>query len=103
MDPFKFPVGLTLTGDVGGYFPASVPGVAKSPTLAYTYENILLGTEFGSRSGFRFFLRGGITHMDVNASGLDKSFTLPGGATLGSPHVSAWAAPAVKIGMQWLF
>lgn len=103
LDPFKFPVGLTLTGDLGGYFPSALIGVHNSPTVAYTYENILLGVEFGNRSGCRFFFRGGLTHLDINASNFQNTFTLPMGTTVGDPHVSAWAAPALKIGLQWLF
>jgi|SRR5271165_2608570 len=103
IDPFKSPIALTLTGEAGGFFPATVPGVKNnSPTLAYTYEDILLGLEFGSRRHFRFFLRGGVAHVDANVSNFGNAFTLPAGVSIGNPNVSL-VSPAGRIGFDWLF
>jgi len=101
-DPFNSPVGLTLTGDVGGFFPSTIPNVKSSPTMAYTYEDAMLGLEFGNRSGFRFFLRGGVAHVDANVSNFSRAFTLPTGTTIGNPNVDL-VAPSAKIGFDLLF
>ncbi len=102
LDPFKSPISLTLTGDLGGYFPGSIPGVNKSPTFGYVYENALLGLEVGKRTGFRFFLRGGVSHADVSVSNFNQAFTLPTGAMVGNPNVSL-LMPSAKLGFTWLF
>ena len=101
-DLFNAPISLTLTGEGGGFFPSTVPNVHNSPTVAYTYESALLGLEFGSRRHFRFFLRGGIAHVDANVSNFDKSFTLPSGVSIGNPNVSL-VSPAGKLGFDLLF
>jgi hypothetical protein len=103
IDPFNFPVSLTLTGEVGGFWAGQVPGVNGSPSVSYTYENLLLGLEFGKRTGFRFYFRGGLTHLDANVSNFQNTFTPPANVSVGNPHLSATAAPAVAIGLQWLF
>jgi hypothetical protein len=102
LDPINFPIAPTLSTDFGGYFPGTVPNVSKSPTFAYTYENLLLGLEIGSQRGFRMFLRGGATHMSLSADHLDRAFTLPNGATMTSANMEVWA-PAAKLGFNWLF
>ncbi len=102
VDLFNAPISLTLTGEGGGFFPSTVPNVHNSPTVAYTYESALLGLEFGSRRHFRFFLRGGIAHVDANVSNFDKSFTLPSGVSIGNPNVSL-VSPAGKLGFDLLF
>lgn len=102
-DMFRFPISPILRADVGGYFPFSVPGMNNSPTFSYTYENLLGGIGFGKRSGFRFFFMGGTTHIDLNASGFGKSFTLPQGTSLGNTaNVDGWI-PSGKLGFDWLF
>jgi len=102
LDPFKSPVSLTLTFDGGGFFPSSVPNVKSSPVIAYTYEDALLGFEFGSRRHFRFFVRGGVVHIDANVSHFGNAFTLPSGVSIGNPNVSL-VSPAGKLGFDWLF
>ena len=102
LDPFSGPVSLTLTGDFGGFFPSTVPNVKSSPTVAYTFEDVLLGLEFGSRRHFRFFVRGGVAHIDANVSHFGNAFTLPSGVSIGNPNVSL-VSPAGKLGFDWLF
>jgi len=102
LDPFHFPVSLTLTGEAGGFFPSTIPGIKNSPTVAYTYESALLGLELGSQRHLRFFLRGGISHVDASVSNFGTAFTLPNGVSIGEPNMSL-VAPAGKFGIDWLF
>lgn len=101
LDPFNSPVGLTLTGEAGGFWSFTVP-VNNSPDISYTYESALLGAEFGNRSHLRFFLRGGVAHIDANVSNFQHAFTLPNGSVVGNPNANL-VAPAAKIGIDWLF
>jgi hypothetical protein len=104
LDFIKFPIAPTLTLSYGGNWGGQVPGVDKSPTVSYQYESALLGLEMGSRDSFRFFLRGGITHINVNASNLQKLIgSKDSSLTVGDATLSAWAAPAAQLGFQWLF
>lgn len=103
LDPMPWAVGLTLGGDVGGFFPATVPDQnGASPTFSYTYEDVEAGVRFGRRNHFNFFLRGGASHIDLNASNFQNAFTLPNGVEVGDPHASVWT-PSAKFGFQWLF
>jgi hypothetical protein len=103
-DPIKFPIAPTLTVDAGGNWGGQVPGATNSPTISYQYADALLGLEMGSRDAFRFYLRGGLTHVWANASGLQKTFNNNDKSlSIGDVSLSASAAPAAQIGFQWLF
>jgi hypothetical protein len=102
IDPIDFIISPTLTLDAGGFFPGTIPGVSKSPSIAYTFEDVLAGLELGKRSGFKLFLRGGVAHMDVSADNLSKAFTLPNGAAITGASASVWA-PAAKLGFNLMF
>jgi hypothetical protein len=102
IDPIKFPVAPVADLAVGYQSDFTVPGVKKSPTLSYTYENLDAGLAFGSRDHFRFLLLAGMTHLDGSATGVNGLFTLPGHITLGNPNFNAWV-PNAKLGVEFLF
>lgn len=102
LDPIRFPIAPTLSCDVGAFMPGKLPGVSKSPDIGYTFEDAMLGLEVGKQTGFRFFFRGGVAHLDVNADHLDRAFTLPNGATMTSANASV-LMPAAKLGFTLMF
>ena len=70
IDPIDFPIAPTLTIEGGHYWQGTLPTVQNSPTVGYNYANIHLGLEIGNRANFRFFLRGGVSYVDVSASNI---------------------------------
>lgn len=102
LDPMPFPVGLTLTGDVGGYWNETIPVSGARPTVSYNYENLLGGLEFGSQKHFRFYLRGGMSHIDGQVGNFQQAINLNNGITIANPHFNGWI-PAGKLGFTWLF
>jgi hypothetical protein len=103
LDPFKFPVGLTLTTDLGHSFDGTVPGVDKSPSIGYTYFNLQPGIELGGRDSFRFFLRAGLSYIAGSAGNFQQVLNTSSGTTVGDPSFHGWVAPSAKIGLNWLF
>jgi hypothetical protein len=103
LDPIKFPVGLTLTTDLGHSFDGKVPGVDKSPDISYTYFNLQPGLEFGNRDSFRFVLRAGLSYIGGTAANFQQLVNAGNGISVGDPSFHGWVAPSAKIGFQWLF
>jgi hypothetical protein len=112
LDPIDFPVAPTLTVEGGHYWQGTLPTVSDSPTVGYNYANIHLGLEIGSRATFRFFLRGGVSYLDVNASNINmgSSGTVAAngagamsGSGIGNPSFSGWLAPSGKLGFSVYF
>jgi hypothetical protein len=102
LDPMPFPVGLTLTGDVGGYWNETIPVSGSRPTISYNYENLLGGIEFGSQKHFRFYLRGGMSHIDGQVGNFQQAINLNNGITIANPVFNGWI-PAGKLGFTLLF
>jgi len=101
-DPIKFPVAPTLTAEYGHAFEGKVPGVDKSPGVSYDYTNLHLGLEFGNRDTFRFFLRGGVSYLNVNTSGFQETMSNKDVA-IGNPSFTARVAPTAKLGFSLYF
>jgi hypothetical protein len=100
--PFATIVSPTLTLEGGRAWKGTVPGVSGSPSLGYTYANFHVGIDVGSRDGLRFFLRGGVSYVDMSASNWSPSSSA---ADIGiaSPSYSGWLAPSGKVGISTFF
>ncbi|HEY4012149.1 MAG TPA: hypothetical protein VGM06_02325 [Polyangiaceae bacterium] len=112
LDPIDFPIAPTLTVEGGHYWQGTIPGISESPTVGYNYANIHLGLEIGSRSNFRFFLRGGVSYLDVSASNINmgsngtvaaNGASAMSGSGIGNPSFSGWVAPSGKLGFSLYF
>lgn len=102
-DPMPWAVGLTLTPEAGFVGKADLPGVKNSPQFNYQYESILLGLEFGRRSNWRFYIRGGPTHINANSYEFSKILNLTDPTiTVGNPTVGGWL-PTGRVGFDIFF
>jgi hypothetical protein len=101
LDPMPWAAGLTLTGDVGHFWPGSVPEMAGSPSVAYSYVNLQPGLEFGRRNSWRLFFRGGVSWVDAKITNIvinnDKTFVFS------NTDANFRLAPSAKIGFVKLF
>jgi hypothetical protein len=99
LDPIAFPIGPTLTVEGGHYWGGKLPMVSDSPAVAYNYANFHFGLEVGSRAAFRFFLRGGVSWLDVSTA-----HSATGGSSgIANPSYSGWLAPSGKLGFSAFF
>jgi hypothetical protein len=104
LDPIDWVLGPSLTLEGGHYFSGTIPGVAKSPDISYNYVNAHLGLEVGKRNGFRFFLHGGISYLDLSVANVQKSLgTSDSSVYLGNPSYTGMIAPTGKMGVSILF
>lgn len=102
LDPIQYAVAPTLTVEGGHCFAGTVPGIQGSPSIGYDYANFHLGLEFGNRSSFRFFIRGGASW--VNMSGAQAQNTvINNGSTIMNPSYTGWVAPSAKLGFALYF
>ncbi|HEY4013244.1 MAG TPA: hypothetical protein VGM06_07890 [Polyangiaceae bacterium] len=100
--PLATIVSPTLTIEGGHAWQGTVPGVSGSPALGYTYANFHVGIDVGSHNGLRFFLRGGVSYLDMSASNWSpSSSTVDIG--IASPSYSGWLAPSGKLGISTFF
>jgi hypothetical protein len=97
-DPMPTPVAITFTVEGGHYWSGTVPGIQGAPAVAYNYANVHLGLEFGNRSSFRFFLRGGASWLDMTASSLPSDLS-----GLSNLSYHGWMAPSAKLGFSLYF
>jgi hypothetical protein len=100
LDPIRYPIAPTFTVEGGHAFPGQVPGVSNSPALTYNYANLHLGLEVGNRETFRFFLRGGVSWLDLGTSNFQAMSGMSG---LGDPSYKGWLAPSGKLGFATYF
>jgi hypothetical protein len=100
--PFATIISPTLTIEGGHAWQGTVPGVSGSPQIGYTYANFHVGIDVGSRNGLRFFLRGGVSYLDMSASNLSPASSL-GDIGITSPSYSGWLAPSGKLGISTFF
>jgi hypothetical protein len=103
LDPIKFPIGLSLTGEVGHSFEGKLPSF-DMPSLSYTYENLHLGLEMGNRDSVRFFIHAGPTWMQATSGNL-QSFVSPSDKSIhfSNPDVSLRVMPTAKLGIVFFF
>ena len=99
LDPVAFPIGPTLTVEGGHYWNGTVPFVNGSPSIGYDYANIHLGLEFGKRAAFRFYLRGGLSWLDLRSVQSQD----PSASGLRNPSYTGWLAPSAKLGFSLCF
>ncbi|HZU83616.1 MAG TPA: hypothetical protein VE987_11895 [Polyangiaceae bacterium] len=101
LDPIDFPLAPTFTVEGGHAWPGPVPFVKNAPTLGYDYANLHVGVEIGRRATFRFFLRGGVSWLDLTATHVQNAPA--GGSGIGDPSFSGWLAPSGKLGFSTYF
>jgi len=103
LDPIAFPIAPTFTVEGGHSWAGSVPLIGDAVAVGYNYMNLHLGLEFGSQSSFRFFLRGGVSWLDVSSSTGSQKTDGSGTASLSDPSFSGWVAPSGKLGFSTHF
>jgi hypothetical protein len=101
-DPIVFPMAPTFTVEGGHYWEGTLPMVKNSPAIGYNYANFHLGLEAGSRAAFRFFLRGGVSWVDVRTAHFQGAAGTSGSG-IGDPSYSGWLAPSGKLGFSLCF
>lgn len=105
LDPIKFPIRLSFTGELGYSFEGSMSRIeTHTPRINYTYVNLHPGLEIGSNNGFSFFLHAGPTWMNIQSSDAQSSFR-PGDSSvsISNPHANVWLIPSAKFGFTYLF
>ncbi len=101
LDPIAFPIAPTLTIEGGHYWAGPLPMIQGSPSIGYDYANFHLGLEIGNRATFRFFLRGGVSWVDM--SGAQAQNTSGNGSSIDNPSYTGWLAPSAKLGFSLYF
>lgn len=103
LDPIPYAISPTITGEVGGTFSGPVPFVSNPPDVEYKYANLLLGLSMGNWRVWRFYLRGGMSWLDMQTHNFsnvlnnsDKSLVI------GDPRLVGWA-PSFKLGFTYMF
>src|SRR5271166_4587020 len=96
-DPIKFPIAPVAAFDLGHQFGFKVPSVSNSPTVDFTYYDVMGGLRLGSRDGSGFLLMAGMAHLNGEARGLQAALPQEPGVSVGDPKATAWI-PAVKLG-----
>jgi hypothetical protein len=102
LDPISFPIAPTLTVEGGHYWAGSVPTMNDAVAVGYNYMNFHLGLEFGSQSSFRFYLRGGVSWLDISST-INQQASGSGSPTVSDPSFSGWVAPSGKLGFATHF
>lgn len=104
LDPIPYAVGITISMDAGHYWYGSVPGISNSPSVAYSFIDPMLGISFGNYRAWRFYIRGGLSYLDVSTSNFnavinnnDKTLMI------GDPKAQGWVCPSAKIGFSLYF
>jgi len=106
LDPIKFPIRLTLTGELGHSFEGNASALAKTdlPGFSYTYANLQPGIEIGSNNGFSFFVHAGPTWMNLQTNGFQRTVLKEDSdVVVSDPHGSFTIFPTVKLGFVLLF
>jgi hypothetical protein len=100
LDPFDWVIAPTLTVTGGHNFKAKIPDMTGM--FDYSYVSTQLGLEFGRRSRFRVYLRGGYSRLWANTYNASGQFKLVG-VTVTEPHVTADLLPSVSAGINAFF
>ena len=103
LDPIPWGVGISLSADVGHYWSGPVPFASNPPTVEYSFADFLGGLEFGNWKAWRIFFRGGLAYINATASNFNTPGSGGGNVVVGSPQLTAWAAPAFKMGVSFYF
>jgi hypothetical protein len=104
LDPIKFPIVPTLTGELGGSWRGHLIGVKDAPDLSYIYANLWPGIEFGGRDSWRIFVRAGVSWISGTVYDAAR-WTKNSDNTISfsNPHFSATVAPTGKLGFLFYF
>jgi len=100
-DPINFPIAPTLTAEFGHIAQGSMPS-SKGASVGWDYKQILCGLEFGNRRSFRFFLRAGVSWIDVKTHNINNLVNNDD-IVVGDPSLHARVGGAFKIGFNSFF
>ncbi len=103
LDPIPWAISPTLTAEGGATFSGPVPFMSNPPNVEYKYANLHLGLAMGNWRVWRFYVRGGMSWIDMQTHNLGNAFnnTDPSVA-VGDARVYGWF-PSAKIGFMYLF
>lgn len=100
IDPINYVVSPIAVFEYGRYFSNNIPH--ENVTLAYDYANAHIGLATGSQSKFRFFFRGGVSWLWVNADHVNSLFSGISGVALSNTKVQLMI-PSLKLGFNYYF
>lgn len=103
LDPIELMIVPTLTAEYGftGKFDASTLLEANVPSASYEYVNIHPGIEIGRRNTFRFFLRGGATHIWARTYDFGNSYDVER-LRVSDPRARVWLGGTLTIGFTMM-
>lgn len=103
IDPIPWAISPTLTAEGGATFSGPVPFMSNPPNVEYKYANLHVGLAMGNWRVWRFYVRGGMSWIDLQTHNLGNAFnnTDPSVA-MGDARVYGWI-PSAKIGFMYLF
>lgn len=99
-DPFDWVLAPTLTLAGGHVVKGDIPKLEGR--YGFNYVNLQLGLEYGRRSRFRLYLRGGYSHLWVQTDKLVDGQTF-NGATIHNPSIEINLLPSVNAGVNAYF
>lgn len=104
LDPLDKFISPTFTTEFGftDKFNGSDIFKTKLPDTNYRYLNFQPGFDFGKQNGFRFFLRGGFTHLWGGAFNFNEFINSPN-VKGSNPTIRLWVFPTFKVGFSMLF
>ena len=97
LDPFDWIVAPTLTLSGGYHGWADLPSAAEPIRFDMSYLGIQAGVEVGRRSRFRFFFRGGYSHLWVDT---DYWPSVSGNQATSSTKVQINLLPSLTLGVS---
>jgi hypothetical protein len=107
LDPVNFPIAPTLTVEAGHAFRGTVRGqwigMEDDAKVSYSYANLHLGLELGSRDRWRLYLRGGGSVLAVSTSDLVMASASGETVTARGTTVTASALGTAKLGFAMYF
>jgi len=103
LDPINFIIAPTATIEYGASAPGQIVGLDKSPFISYDYTNLHFGLEIGNRDYFRFYLRGGISFIDIRTKSIGLILNQEDITIASDPSFKGMISPTGKIGFATFF
>lgn len=103
IDPINFPVAPTATAEYGASVPGQIVGVENSPFVWYNYSNLHAGLEFGKRNYFRFYIRGGVSFVNIQTKAISAMLDQKEVTLISDPSIRGMFFPTTKLGVVFFF